>query len=144
MQGAVISYGLLAGLAIALIYAAFTDLRRREIDNWLTAGIALIAPLYWWAGGLPLADIGWQIGLAAAAFGLAALLFYLGQMGGGDVKLIAALALWFPPVDFLKLAMIMALLGYILSVAPAIPNMDRTGMSRPGWLLPMPAAALAC
>ena len=131
MQGAMISYGLLAGLAIALIYVAFTDIRRRQIDNWLNAGIALAAPLYWWACGLPLADIGWQIGLALAAFGLAALLFYIGQMGGGDVKLIAALALWFPPIDFLKLTMMMALLGYILSVAPAIPNMDRAGMSRP-------------
>lgn len=45
-------YLLLAGLAIALVTAAVTDLRRREIDNWLNAAIALTAPLYWWASGL--------------------------------------------------------------------------------------------
>lgn len=45
-------YGLLVGLAIALLFAAFTDLRRRQIDNWLNAGIALAAPVFWWSSGL--------------------------------------------------------------------------------------------
>lgn len=130
MQGAVFSYALLAALAIALLYAAFTDLRRREIDNWLNAAIALSAPLYWWASDLSMIDIGWQIGLAVLAFGLAVALFTVGQMGGGDVKLIGALALWIAPVGFVKLAMMMALLGYLLTMLPAIPNMDRSGMTR--------------
>ena len=34
--------------------------------------------------------------MAAAVFGLFAVAFALGAMGGGDVKLIAALALWLP------------------------------------------------
>lgn len=112
-----IYYGLLAVLAIALLFAAGTDLRRREIDNWLNAAIALAAPLFWWAGGLALwPDIAWQLGIALAAFGIAAGLFAIGQMGGGDVKLIAALALWFPPDAFLQLLIIMAVLGYILTM----------------------------
>ena len=47
-----IHYGLLITLAIALVVAAFTDIRRRQIDNWLTGAIALGAPLLWWASGL--------------------------------------------------------------------------------------------
>jgi prepilin peptidase CpaA len=47
-----ISYGLLIALAIALVVAAFTDIRRRQIDNWLNGAIALGAPLFWWASGL--------------------------------------------------------------------------------------------
>ena len=47
-------YGLLASLAIALLIAAFTDLRSRQIANWLTGAIALAAPLFWWAEGLTL------------------------------------------------------------------------------------------
>lgn len=39
-------YGLVGLLAIALLYAAFTDIRRRQIDNWLNAAIALLAPVY--------------------------------------------------------------------------------------------------
>ncbi len=110
-------YGLLALLAIALLYAASTDLRRRRIDNWLNAAIALAAPLFWWAGGLALwPDVALHLGVALAAFGLAAGLFAIGQMGGGDVKLIAALALWFPPALFLQMLIIMAVLGYILTM----------------------------
>ena len=55
MTGAMVQYGLLIALAIALVVAAFTDLRRRQIDNWLNAGIALVAPAFWWASDKPLA-----------------------------------------------------------------------------------------
>lgn len=110
-------YGLLGLLAIALLFAAATDLKRREIDNWLNLGIALGAPAFWWAGGLSLwPDVALHIGVALAAFAVAAGLFAIGQMGGGDVKLIAALALWFPPVLFVNLLMIMAMLGFALTM----------------------------
>lgn len=112
-----ISYGLLAALAIALLFAAGTDLHRREIDNWLNAAIALAAPLFWWASGLTLwPEIALHVGVALAAFAVAAGLFAIGQMGGGDVKLIAALALWFPPEAFLQMLIIMAVLGYVLTM----------------------------
>lgn len=112
-----IYYGLLAVLAIALLFAASTDLRRRQIDNWLNAAIALAAPAFWWASDLPLwPDIALHLGVALIAFALAAGLFAIGQMGGGDVKLIAALALWFPPATFLQMLIVMAVLGYILTM----------------------------
>lgn len=116
MQVGYLSYGLLAALAIALLIAAFTDLRRRQIDNWLNAAIALGAPLFWFAMGLSLPDIGWQIGIAIASFAVLAGLFALGAMGGGDVKLLTALALWIRPDWFLQLIVIMALLGGMLTL----------------------------
>jgi prepilin peptidase CpaA len=71
-----ISYGLLIALAIALVFAAFTDMRRRQIDNWLNAVIALAAPAFWWASGLSLwPDVAIQLGTALAAFGILAALF---------------------------------------------------------------------
>lgn len=114
-------YALLAGLAIALLYAAFSDLRSRTIANWLNAGIALGAPLFWWAswqsGDMTLwPGIAWQLGVAVAAFALLSGLFALGAMGGGDVKLLTALALWVPPVLFLQLLIVMALVGGLLTV----------------------------
>lgn len=110
-------YGLLALLAIALLIAACTDLKRREIDNWLNLAIALAAPVFWWAGGLSLwPDAAIHLGIALAAFGIAAGLFAIGQMGGGDVKLIAALALWFPPALFVNMLMIMAVIGFVLTM----------------------------
>ncbi|MEY4238325.1 MAG: hypothetical protein RL339_926 [Pseudomonadota bacterium] len=117
MPNVEIQYVLLGALAIALVVAAFTDIRRRQIDNWLNAGIALAAPAYWWASGLSLwPDVAWQLGMAAVTFAVCAGLFALRAMGGGDVKLLAALALWIAPAWFLKLIIMMALLGGVLTL----------------------------
>ncbi len=110
-------YGLLAALAIALLVAAFTDMRRRQIDNWLNAGIALAAPLFWWSSGLSLwPEVVSQLGVALAAFGILAAMFALRMMGGGDVKLLTALALWIEPAWFLNLIIVMALVGGVLTI----------------------------
>jgi prepilin peptidase CpaA len=110
-------YGLLAALAIALLVAAFTDLRSRHIGNWLNGGIALAAPLFWWASGMTLwPEIALQLGVALGTFAVLAGLFALRVMGGGDVKLLSALALWIAPMLFLKLLIVMALLGGVLTL----------------------------
>jgi len=117
MQDDYFQYGLLAALAIALLVAAFTDIRSRRIANWLNAGIALGAPLFWWASGLSLwPGVAIQIGVALATFVVLAGLFALRAMGGGDVKLLAALALWIQPAQFLSLLLVMALVGGILTI----------------------------
>lgn len=111
------TYVLLGGLAIALLVAAFTDLHKRQIGNKLNAGIALAAPLWWWANGLSLwPDVGLQLGFALAVFAVCCIFFALRQMGGGDVKLLTALALWIAPYPFLKLVVIMALVGGVLTL----------------------------
>jgi prepilin peptidase CpaA len=125
MSGAYFSYALLAALATALLIAAVTDLRRREINNWLTASIALAAPLWWLAMGMGPMAIAFQLALAAVTFVAACLLFATGQMGGGDVKLLGALALWFTPSSFLDLVVLMALLGGGGSIAMAALNIQR-------------------
>ncbi|MBU2588641.1 MAG: prepilin peptidase [Alphaproteobacteria bacterium] len=112
-----ISYGLLIALAIALVVAAFTDIRRRQIDNWLNGAIALAAPLFWWSSDLSLwPDVAIQLGMALAAFALLAGLFALKAMGGGDVKLLTVLALWVRPELFMQLLVIMAIAGGVLTI----------------------------
>ncbi|GGD57226.1 peptidase [Erythrobacter arachoides] len=112
-----IRYGLLAALAIALLVAAFTDLKSRRIANWLNGAIALGAPLFWWASDLSLLpDVAMQVGVAVATFAVLSVLFALRAMGGGDVKLLTALALWIQPALFLKLVIMMALLGGVLTL----------------------------
>ncbi len=110
-------YILLGGLAIALVIAAFTDIRRRQIDNWLNAAIAAGAPLYWWASGLSLwPGVAWQLGMAVVTLIVLAALFAIRAMGGGDVKLLTALALWIEPLWFLRLLIGMALIGGLLTL----------------------------
>jgi len=118
-----ISYGLLAALAIALIFAAVTDIQRRQIDNWLNAGIALAAPLFWWSSGLALwPDVAIQLGVAIAAFAFLCGLFAINMMGGGDVKLLTALALWIEPGAFLQLLIVMAIAGGVLTLGMGITH----------------------
>ena len=99
-------------LAIALVWAAWIDLRTRIIPNRLTLAIALVAPLWWGSRHMPIwPDTMIQIGLALLVLLLFAGLFALGAMGADDVKLIAALALWLPPAAFLTMLVAMALIG---------------------------------
>lgn len=117
MLGNYLHYGLLVALAIALVVAAFTDWRRRQIANWLNGAIALGAPVFWWASGLELwPGVALQLGVGLAAFAVFAAMFAMKWMGGGDVKLLTALALWIEPTWFLKLLVMMALVGGLLTL----------------------------
>lgn len=116
-MNAAISQLLLIALALLLLVAAATDLRSRTISNGLNLAIALGAPLFWWASGLSLwPDATLQLGLAATVFALFTAAFAFGWMGGGDVKLLGALALWLPAVATLKLLIVMSLAGGALTL----------------------------
>ncbi len=131
MLTSTIHYGLLIALAIALVFAAFTDIRRRQIDNWLNAAIALGAPAFWWSSGLSLwPDVAMQLGVALAAFALLAGLFALKMLGGGDVKLLTVLALWVRPELFVQLLVIMALAGGVLTLVMGVWHVMRRQRDR--------------
>ncbi|MFP5396610.1 MAG: prepilin peptidase [Alphaproteobacteria bacterium] len=136
-------YLLLAGLAIALVTAAITDLRRRQIDNGLNAAIALTAPLYWWASGLALwPGVAIQLGLALAVFIGFAVIFARGGMGGGDVKLLAALALWLPPAVLFGVIVLTSLVGGAMSMVAGARNLSLDAGQRGKRMLARSAAGL--
>ena len=111
------AHALLAILAILLLCAAVTDLKARIIANRLNLAIALLAPLYWWATGLsPWPDMALQAVLGLAVFAVFAAMFALGWMGGGDVKLLGALALWLPWAPLMRMLFAMSLLGGVLTL----------------------------
>lgn len=114
--------GIMAGgLIAALAYATWTDIRSRIIPNPLNAGIALSAPLWWWASGLsPWPGMAIQIALGGAALLVFMGAFAMGAMGGGDVKLIAALGLWLVPLDFFRMIVWMSLGGGLLTIGMLI------------------------
>ena len=108
---------LLVALGAILIVAAIIDVRTFTISNKLNLTVALLAPLYWWAAQVPLwPDVGIQVAIAAAVFVLFALAFYAGMMGGGDVKLAAALALWFSLQSTIKFLVVTSLAGGVLTL----------------------------
>jgi prepilin peptidase CpaA len=128
--------GLFLGLlAVLLLIAAAGDLRTREIPNWLNGAIALLAIPFLWSVGLsPWPDMAIQLGVALGVFLLFALLFQLGMMGGGDVKMVAALALWLPAGAVLNLLIIMSIAGGVLTLA----MLARKRLSKSEALLEVP------
>lgn len=105
-------------LGVLLLSAGLEDIRHREIANWKNAAIALLAPLWWYAAGFdPWPGMAIQLGVATIVFAVFVGAFALGQMGGGDVKLIGALALWLAPMRVLDMLLAMALLGGALTLA---------------------------
>ena len=123
---------LLALLALILVVAAAIDVRTFTISNRLNLAVALLAPLYWWSIALPVwPGVAVQIALAGGVFLLLALAFSAGMMGGGDVKLAAALALWFPPVSTLRFLIIMSIAGGLLTLAILVVHRLRKREGRP-------------
>ena len=108
---------LLASLAALLVVAAVIDMRTFTISNRLNLTVALLAPLYWLSVELSIwPGIAIQLAAGAAVFVVLAAAFYAGMMGGGDVKLAAALALWFPPGATIKFLVFMSLAGGLLTL----------------------------
>lgn len=116
-MGAMFQLGLLGALALLLVSAGIEDIRFRTIANAKNAVIALAAPLWWWTTGMSIwPDIAVQIGCASIVFAVFVAVFAFGMMGGGDVKLIGALALWLPLVPLLRMLVLMSLLGGALTL----------------------------
>jgi prepilin peptidase CpaA len=102
-------------MAILTLAAALCDLRSRRIPNWLTvsglaAGLALQGALAGWPG----------VRAAALGCGLALLiympLFAVRAIGGGDVKLMAAVSALAGPQSWLVIFILASLTGGVLAL----------------------------
>ena len=90
--------------------ACVTDIRTRKIPNLLTVSAAGIGGLFHFAT-TSWVGLGWSV--AGCAVGLAMFLpfFLLRGIGGGDVKLLAALGAWLGPYQAMWLDLFAALAG---------------------------------
>jgi prepilin peptidase CpaA len=123
MGWGILSLAVFGAFVLLLVSAGIEDVRKREIANWKNAAIALLAPLWWWSVGLPLwPGVAIQIALAAVVFAIFVGAFALGQMGGGDVKLIGAVALWLPFEPLAWMLVAMSLIGGALTVLLVAEN----------------------
>ncbi len=108
----------LAALFALLLFVVYSDMKSRIISNRVNLAIAMLAVPWWIGSGDALWPLlGWQLLLALLVFAAFAILFALGAMGGGDVKLLTALALWLPAMPLIQMLTLMAIIGGVLTLA---------------------------
>lgn len=105
-----LSYGPLLGL---LAYAAITDLRARRIPNWLTLTLAITGVIQSFGAGATVGPLASVLGLLIGFF-LPFILFALGALGGGDVKLLAGIGAWMGALGVFQVFVIAALVGLVI------------------------------
>jgi prepilin peptidase CpaA len=97
----------------AMIALAVNDVFTYRIPNWANAAVAVGFFMCAGAAALAGAEIWWISHLAAGAVVFAAglLMFQFGALGGGDVKLLTAAALWVGMQGLLPLVVTVGLAG---------------------------------
>ena len=100
---------------LLLAAAAGVDVMRRKIPNWSVGGLILTSAVAWVAG---VSAVPWVSGLAAGLLALVSAygLYHFGMVGAGDVKLLAAAALFVGLGHLWQLAALTALAGGIIAV----------------------------
>ena len=118
-------------LAAALfIWAAVTDIRIFQIPNRISISLLLLYPAHLLAGrGMPDWElVGVAVALALVVFAVGFGMFVMGWMGGGDVKLLSAAALWAGPADILPFLIVMVVASGLLAVAVALRTLIEQSM----------------
>ncbi|WP_158272047.1 A24 family peptidase [Marinicauda salina] len=106
----------LTGVLLAIVAAAaVSDVRSYTIPNAFPIVVAALFLLAIPLAGYGPAQIGWHVLSTVIGFGVGFGMFMFRLMGGGDVKLFAALALWTPPGIFATLAVAVAIAGGLLA-----------------------------
>jgi prepilin peptidase CpaA len=104
---------------IVALVACVTDVRDRKIPNLLTVSAAGLGGLYHFGtaswSGFGWSARGWAVGLA-----MFLPIFLLRGIGGGDVKLLAALGAWLGPGQIVWVALFAAVAGGPMAIALAL------------------------
>lgn len=100
-------------MLLLLVWAAVEDLRTRKIRNWLTLSMAVTGIV---SSFLPSAVITpSQAGLGLlVGFSIPFVLFVLGALGGGDVKLLAGIGAWIGAPGVFKVFIVAAIVGLVI------------------------------
>lgn len=106
------TYGILMHIPLLglLVLAAIQDLQTRRIPNWLSLGLLLAGLARSFTSDATLTPSNAFAGFALG-FALTFILFAIGALGGGDVKLLSGVGAWLGPIPVLQVFAVAALIG---------------------------------
>lgn len=125
--------------AALLLAAAVWDVASYTIPNRLNAALAILAlPVFLIAGLSPL-EIGVNLGFGALVLACGMVLFALNVAGGGDVKLLAAAALWLGPQAGTQFVLWTAVAGGVVAVTLVLLRRTAGPFApfAPAWVKPV-------
>jgi prepilin peptidase CpaA len=110
-----LSFLFTAAFTFLVTYAMASDVSRLIIPNWVSLALVALFAAFLVLGGKPVPAMQHVlVAVAMLAIGFAA--FAAGLMGAGDVKLMAAVALWAGPAKALAFLLWMSLAGAALAL----------------------------
>lgn len=131
----------LTPMLLGLLIAATIDLKSRRIPNWLNAALAVAGLFSALLPGSPL-SFAWALAGLGVGFIIPFILFALGALGGGDVKLLAAIGCWLGPVGVVKVFLAAAVVGLVIVLVQSIQQKRLTALVRNSAVLTMHMANL--
>src|SRR3954451_12679035 len=103
----------LAPLGAMLGIAAVLDWRSRRIPNWLTFLMTLSGVAGSFLAGHVASPSQAILGMLVG-FAIPFVLFAMGALGGGDVKLLAGIGAWLGPIIVVKIFLAAAIVGMVI------------------------------
>lgn len=118
-----------------VLFAAASDIGSMTIPNWVSIAIALLFPIAAVSAQMSWAAIGLHAGVGALVFLAGFALFAMGVLGGGDVKVIAAVSVWTGVSALAAFAFWTTAAGGVLALAMLLARKAVTpGQTRPAFL----------
>lgn len=123
-------------LACLLVLAAGTDLRSRRIPNWLTLALVVsgIAQSF---TPLAVATPGQSLIGLLVGFALPLMLYALGGLGAGDVKLLAGVGTWVGAWPLIMIVAAAAVLGLVIVLVQCAYHGRLIALLQNTWALVM-------
>lgn len=123
--------------ALLLGYGALCDLRALRIPNWISLVLAIGFFPFAMGSGMDWGGVLAHYATGVGALAALAVLFVFGLLGGGDVKLFAAAAVWMGWSLLLPFTLAVALAGGILSLLILLARAgSRRAGGAPEWIAP--------
>ncbi len=138
---AMIAFACVCAALMLTLLAAMEDVRRYTISNWIPAALIGL-----WCVYAPVSGMGWTAAGLALATGFGALVLTMalwapGWLGGGDAKLLAALALWFGWPSALTFVLLAVISGGVLALGLLMLRRYAPGLPvSPAWIASGPLA----